>query len=108
MQGCRIGGVKLIYRGMVMVKRYDVETDLYGMVEFEDGDYVEFTDYESLQRELDAKFVEGAEAFRKMMLEATKAYMWPHIEGVFAVFAKQNNFEPKEIVDELIATKEPQ
>ena len=45
----------------------------------------------------------GAEAFRRMLLEATQPLFWPHIEGVFKVFAEQHGFAPEEVLDEMEA-----
>jgi hypothetical protein len=43
------------------------------------------------------EFIDGAESFRKMLLESVNPFVWPHIEGVFATFARQNGFVPKNI-----------
>jgi len=49
-------------------------------------------------------FIEGAEGFRKMLLKATKPTAWPHIEGVFVVFATVNGFESADdVVDKVLA-----
>jgi hypothetical protein len=57
---------------------------------------------------LNEQFIAGAEAFRKMVLLSVKPIFWPHMEGVFQVFAETNGFTPKEILNEVAAEKEAQ
>ena len=57
---------------------------------------------------MDAQFIAGAEAFRKMVLLSVQPIFWSHIEGVFQVFADTNNFVPKEILNEVAEEKEAQ
>ena len=62
--------------------------------------------YTTPQPVVPGDFATGAEALRKTMLEASKAHLWPHIEGVFAVFAKVNSFNPVEgVVDQVLRDK---
>jgi hypothetical protein len=43
----------------------------------------------------ESRFKQGAEGFRKELLTATTPFLWPIIEGVFAVFAHAHGFEPE-------------
>ena len=43
----------------------------------------------------ESRFKQGAEGFRKELLTATTPFLWPLIEGVFAVFAHAHGFEPE-------------
>ena len=49
--------------------------------------------------------IEGAEQLRVELLKSVSIMFVPHIEGVFAVFAKQNGFEPRDILDDVLAEK---
>ena len=51
-------------------------------------------------------FIEGAEQLRAMLLDASKGYLAPHIEAVFAVFAKETGFiARKGVLDEILNKK---
>ena len=57
---------------------------------------------------MNEQYIAGAEAFRKMVLLSVKPIFWPHMEGVFQVFASANGFTPKEILNEVVEEKEAQ
>jgi len=50
----------------------------------------------------EGRFKQGAEGFRKELLTATTPFLWPIIEGVFAVFAHAHGFEPESNVGDQV------
>lgn len=50
----------------------------------------------------EGRFKQGAEGFRKELLTATTPFLWPIIDGVFAVFAHAHGFEPESNVGDQV------
>ena len=47
------------------------------------------TQLEAELAEAQRRYLDGAKEFKQMLIDATNCMVWPHIEGVYAVFEQQ-------------------